>query len=793
MGLVDELQQEVARLRNHLTRLSEASVRVNANLDFRSMLQDVVDSARALTGATYSGIVAMDENEQVQALITSGLTAEGHEEVLRAAGNIEFLEHFLSAAREPFRTSNFTEYIETAGLDSVRLPFVMTSTMFFMVRCARERVVAFLVLGKGEGGTDFTEEDAATLVLFASQAAQVIVNARQYREEQRARLRLETLIETSPVGVVLVDASTGEQLLFNREASRIFESLSPPSETGLNLWDSLTLRRADGREIALAGLTVLDVMLTAEAVRTEEIVLSVPDGRSLRALVNSTPIRSEDGQVDSVVFTIQDLTQFDDLERLRAEFLGMVSHELRTPLTSIKGSTTTLLDSSMNLTAAETQQFHQIIDSQTDRMRALVSDLLDVVHIETGTLSVHPESSDLVNLVDHARNTFMSGGGRRNMDFDMLPDLPPVLADRQRIVQVLTNLMTNAASHSPASSPIRVTATQIELYIELSISDEGRGVPAERLPHLFRKFARGDTDDWGSEYQGSGLGLAICKGIVEAHGGRIWAESDGPGLGARFTFTLPVAGTGIERAHLRSDGLTAAIPSHEERMRVLVVDDDPNTLRYVRDILGKAGYTPIVTGDPRGAVRLMADNDPHLVLLDMMLPGTDGVELMQELLNISIVPVIFLSAYGKDELVAKAFEMGATDYMVKPFSPTELVARIGAALQRQEVIASAQPSEPYLKGDLTIDYAARRATLSGVRVGLTEIEFHMLVELSLDAGYVLTYEQLLKRVWRRGKGADLRPMRTVVKSIRRKLGDNASAPTYLFTEPRVGYLLAKGD
>ena len=136
---------------------------------------------------------------------------------------------------------------------------------------------------------------------------------------------------------------------------------------------------------------------------------------------------------------------------------------------------------------------------------------------------------------------------------------------------------------------------------------------------------------------------------------------------------------------------------------------------------------------------------PHLVLLDLMLPGTDGIELMGDILDMADVPVIFLSAYGQDEIIARAFEMGADDYVVKPFSPTELVARIKAALRKREAPEWADPSEPYVFGELAIDYAERRVTLAGRPVQLTAIEYGLLFELSANAGRVMTYDRLLQR------------------------------------------------
>ena len=151
-------------------------------------------------------------------------------------------------------------------------------------------------------------------------------------------------------------------------------------------------------------------------------------------------------------------------------------------------------------------------------MRGLIGDLLDAWRIETGALSVEPEPSEVAGLVDQARRTFPSGGGRHTLSIDLPTDLPRVMADRQRIAQVLNNLFSNAARHSPESSPIRVAAAVEGALVAVSVSDDGRGVPPDQLAHLFRKHpgvAGGARERGGGKY---GLGLVICKGLVEAHG-----------------------------------------------------------------------------------------------------------------------------------------------------------------------------------------------------------------------------------------------------------------------------------
>ena len=423
----------------------------------------------------------------------------------------------------------------------------------------------------------------------------------------------------------------------------------------------MTCRRADGRQVALDEFPLTLALLSDETVRAEEIELSVPDGRRVATLVNATPIAAADGAIESVVVTMQDLAPLEELDRLRAEFLGMVSHELRAPLTSIKGSAATVLNASPDLDAAEMREFFRIIDDQADHMRGLIADLLDAGRIDTGTLSVSPEPTDVADLVEQARNTFLSGGGRHTVLIDLPPGLPRVLADRRRIVQVLHNLFANASRHSPESLPIRVAAERDGVHVSVSVSDEGRGVAPERLAHLFHKYSGLAGGDRDAGLAGAGLGLAICKGLVEAHGGRIGATSAGPGQGTRFTFTLPLA----PGARAAADAAPDRPAGRQEPTRVLVVDDDPQTLRYVRDALDGTAYVPLVTGNPDEVPRLIRTEQPGLVLLDLVLPGMDGIEMMKSIPELADLPVIFISGYGRDETIARALEAGAVDYIVK--------------------------------------------------------------------------------------------------------------------------------
>ena len=780
MPNADRLKETNQKLQEQLAKLSEACLRISESLDVNTVLQEVVAGACALTGARKGGVTMIDESGQLLDFVAHGLSPSEHRELVELPRGPEIWE-YLKGVTQPLRLKNMSAHFKELGL--AIHPVMDHGLLGVPIRHQGTQVGFFYLLDK-ESGQQFTAEDERIISMFISQAGAAIANAKKHRDEQQARADLEALIDTSPVGVAVFDARTGKAVSFNQESRRIVGDLQTPGMSIVDLLDVINVKRADGREIELEEYTLVRLLREATTVRAEEIVLEVPDGRKVTTLINATPIVSEQGEVQSVVVTMQDMTPLEDLERQRAEFLSTVSHEMRAPLASIKGCAATALGNASVLQPAVSQQFFRIIDAQVDNLSELIGNLMDAAQIETGSLSVSPEPANLAVIVDQARSAFLSGEHRQTVQIDLPPDLPRVRADQQRVVQVLCNLLSNAARHSPDSSTITVQAELKDFQVEVSVVDEGRGIPAERLPHLFRKYARSGRDEAGL---GSGLGLSICKGLVEAHGGRIWAESEGMGLGTRFTFTIPVADEVPPSAAVATDSrLSGSSLTGGQQPGILVVDDDPQALGYIRGILVNAGYSPILTGEPEQVENLVNDRQPDLVLLDLLLPGTDGIELMQNVTALAERPVIFLSAYGRDETIAKALEIGAADYVVKPFSPTELIARIQAALRK-----SAGPPAPFQLDNLVIDYDERRVVLDGRPLNLTATEYDLIRVLSTHAGKVVSYDQLLRNVWQSRNSGDLRVVRSIVKNLRRKLSDEAGNPRYIFTESRVGYRMAK--
>ena len=784
MSLEDSKSQETDRAQARLARMSEVSRRINESWDLDTVLREVADGACSLTGARYGAVGVFDDSRHVRKFITSHELPKSDSSPGESA-----LLGYLNDIRGPLRLPDFTRYSQSGGFPTNHP--LMRPSLGAPIRHLGEPVGNIYLTGK-VGGKEFSEEDEETLVMFATQAAIAVGNALRYEIERRARdeleterRRLEALVESSPVGVLVVDAATRTFASANHEAERILGMSPEPGSTLVRYHEVAIYRRTDGQKYESDDRPLARALDRGEVVRAEEILLERPDGLKVTTLVNATPIYSDEGEIVSAVAVIQDMTPLEEIERLRNEFLAMVSHELRTPLTTIKGCTGIVLGSSDPLDMSEILQYFRMIDEQSDHLRGLVNNLLDLTRIEAGTLSVTPEPTDVKDMVDQAMSAFLRRGARNTVDVDLAADLPLISADGRRITQVLDNLLSNASKYSPEFSRISVTGSQDGFFVVVSVADEGKGIPSEQLTSLFRKFSR--IDDGGSEQRvaGEGLGLAICKGIVEAHGGRIWAENRVEEPGTRITFTVPVAAESVREP----DG-DAVEATSSDQYRILAVDDEPQVLWLFRNILSNEGYKVSGTGNPDEMMRLLETDQPHLVLLDLMLPGTSGFELMARIREVSEVPIIFVSANDQEENTVRALEMGADDYVIKPFSSTELLARIASSLRKRRTGGTATQRHPYRVGELAVNYEDRGVTVSGRPVKLSPTEYKLLFELSTNAGRVLTRDQILDPVWGSEYSGESELLRSTVKNLRRKLGDDAREPQYIFTEPRVGYRMA---
>ena len=610
---------------------------------------------------------------------------------------------------------------------------------------------------------------------------------------EQERQRLEALIDTSPVGVIVAEPGTGRVVLMNREAERILGFPHTPFNHLSKYEQAAVYRRPDGSAYQPNELPLQRALYYGEIVRAEEVRFELPNQHTVPTLMDATPVYSSSGEITSAIAVIQDISPLEEMEKLRSEFLGLVSYELKTPLTAIKGSAATALGSSRPLSTEETRDLFQIIDEQADRLRDLVDNILDMTRIEAGTLVIRTEPLDLKEALGEALGAFSRAGGTQEVVLSGVEGAPRIQADRHRVIQVLGNLLSNAAKFSPATSTIAIDVERQAEVVAVHIKDAGRGIPLEKLPHLFRSFSQ-VHDEGQRRLSGSGLGLAICKGIIDAHGGRIWVSSQGDGMGATFSFTLPVT----EEKHIptspktsRRAELMGRVSRSGERTRILAVNDEPGVLRLLQRALREAGYTTVVTTDPSRAIPLLESEEPDMVILDVVFAGASGFDLLEQIRESFGVPVIILTGSNVEEDAVRALKMGADDYITKPFSPNELLARIEATLRRSALPDTLEVRAPLIVEDLAMDFAERRVTVAGEPVALSATEYKLLYHLATNAGRVLTHDQILRLVWGPDYSGETDLVRSFIRNLRRKLGDDARQPRYIFTEPQVGYRMPR--
>lgn len=259
-----------------------------------------------------------------------------------------------------------------------------------------------------------------------------------------------------------------------------------------------------------------------------------------RVHVPGDPSKDEQDELSQLALSFNQMAaKLEQVETMRRQLIGDISHELRTPLTAIKGSMEGLID---GVLPANEETFHGIY-READRLQRLVSDLQELSQVEAGAYELHLQPIDVIDLVEATvkRLELQFGDKGVVIESDVPIGLPPVRADHDRISQVMLNLVGNALQYTPGGGRVRITAIRHEDEIYISITDTGIGIPAEHLEHIFTRFYRIDKSR-SRVGGGSGIGLTIAKHLVEAHGGRIWVESPGPGKGSTFTFTLPIGG-----------------------------------------------------------------------------------------------------------------------------------------------------------------------------------------------------------------------------------------------------------
>jgi signal transduction histidine kinase len=290
--------------------------------------------------------------------------------------------------------------------------------------------------------------------------------------------------------------------------------------------DGLSLEEAEGGGWPLTPNATLYI----EGDIRREDALPLPVG------ITYAPLLNQEGLLVNIIATVRDITHFREADELKSTFISVISHELKTPVALIKGYVGTLRREDATWDPMIVKDSLEVIEEEADRLTELIDNLLDASRLQAGALSINLMDVDLSELVERTAQRFRIQSANHNIIVDFPESFPVILADDDRMSQVISNLLSNAIKYSPQGGEIRIAAQVLPKQVVICVHDQGPGIAPEDLPHVFDRFYR--ASDASRTTKGAGLGLYLARAVIEAHGGRIWVDPK-PGDGARVCFSLP--------------------------------------------------------------------------------------------------------------------------------------------------------------------------------------------------------------------------------------------------------------
>ena len=502
----------------------------------------------------------------------------------------------------------------------------------------------------------------------------------------------QTAIFDSAIDAILTLNPSGSIETLNTAATRMFGWTAP--ELGRRDVSVLMDLAGDGETAFLTRIGANREDFEQGVVR--ELTARRRDGTTFPVDVALSPMTLPTGV--HLVAVIRDISERRRVEEMKQQFVSTVSHELRTPLTSIAGSLGLLVGGAGGVLPEKAGRLIGIAHSNSQRLVRLINDILDVEKIESGQMTLDLASLDLRDIallsLDNVRGLADSLGVSLALSEGAEA---PVSGDADRLVQVVVNLLSNAAKFSPSGGVVEVSVVPEARIARLSVRDHGPGIPDAFRAHIFTKFAQADGSDT-RQRGGTGLGLAIAREIAERHGGRLWFEST-PGEGATFHLDLPLA-----------VGVSDTVPGTGPRL--LIVEDDPDAAEVLRVMLEQDGFEAHVVASARGALDVVRQERYAAVLVDLQLPDADGIGLIRALRGHAAtrdLPVVVVSAdvaRGK----ARGQSLEVLDWLEKPFDQSRLRSAVASILDRLE---TRRPSILHVDDDPDI-LQVTASTLAGV-------------------------------------------------------------------------------
>ncbi len=494
---------------------------------------------------------------------------------------------------------------------------------------------------------------------------------------RHAEVRYRRLFQTAKDGILILDAHTGKII----DANAFMEGLVG-LETGellgkqlheIGMFKDTEENKAAFRELQHARYIRYEHLPVQNrnggTVEVEFIANVYLEGERLVAQCN---VRDISDRVRLEERVAQQALSLADEARSKDQFLAMLSHELRNPLAPIRAAVHLLkLQRGAELDAVEHEALN-IIDRQVGNMTELVSELLEVSRVINGRIHLALRPVDMHQVLEHALQTVapLLDKQRHTHALHGCPDPLWVQADPRRMEEVFVNLLNNAIKYTPEGGHIEVGCASVDGTVSIRVSDNGIGMQAELLPHVFDLFTQADRSLHRSS-GGLGIGLSLAHRLVTLHGGTITAHSAGLGMGSTFTVQLPL----VAAPHTLEPPVHAVVEPDVSGMRVLVVDDNVGMASILTSMLRRKGYTVRTAHTGTEGLRIAQEWSPPIVLLDIGLPGMDGYEVARRLRMDPVnkaTRLIALTGYGQESDIALTREAGFDAHLVKPYAFDEL-------------------------------------------------------------------------------------------------------------------------
>lgn len=505
------------------------------------------------------------------------------------------------------------------------------------------------------------------------------------KRKQKASARAESMsphdravLASVSDGIVITDTS-GTTTFVNQAAARMFD-LDIDSSIGKPVHDLFShVPTQNPRTVAdVLGQLCDDPYTCVQDGETIDVTL---EADPLVAQARLAPVLTEDGEFQGTVITLRQLSSTAESGYVVSNIAFDVSHELRAPLTAIRGYSEMLLRHASERLEERETHFLQIIQRNSDRLVALVNDLMDIGRINSGHLELDKRPIQLETIIRDVADIIQPICDERGLHLtvEVEPNVGPVLGDKERLQQVVENLAHNACRYTPPGGGVTLALSSSEDAVRVHVADTGIGIPMEDQPRVFQQFFRLDAPSIPEPSNSTGLELPIAKMLIEMHAGQIWLESE-PGKGSAFTFVLPLH-AGIRA---REDAGAERVTSEEETpvggQTVLVVEDDRDVSQLIALQLRQEGYKVIPAERGEDALRLARSEEIDLITLDIMLPDTTGLEVLRRLKadpETADIPVIIVSVLQPD---VDESQLGAADHITKPFALERLMGSIRRTL-----------------------------------------------------------------------------------------------------------------